>query len=116
MYENKDFKRLEPYLEYAFDKAHIVYPANAEALYNYSIDDEYVLVIWLKLNKFYLLKLIEKCNPKFNLEKNEQKVKSISMTYKTDSKKRITEIMLTPNQLIQLIDFVQGKGSQTNLF
>lgn len=116
MYSNADFKRLEPLLDYVFDKAHQIYPANAEALYNYSVEESYILVNRMKLSRFYLKKLIEKCNPKFDLSANEKKIRSICLTWKIGKLKKTEEITLTPNQAIQLIDFIQGKGSQTNLF
>lgn len=118
MYSNADFKRLEEFLEKALELAPEIYPTNAETLYNYSVDDDFIIAEFLFFNRYYLNKLIKLCNPSFSMLANEKKIMDICEDYITEPYQSDYWIKMwfTPHQLIQLIDFVQGKGSQTNLF
>lgn len=125
MYKNADYQNLKEHLQYAFDKAHLVVPSNAQAFNNYAEDKDNVLIEEITLNRFYLLKLIRQCNPSFDYVKNLKRIKEIcedwqfngEMDYRlTWDNARIDEITFTPNQLITFLYFVKGNGIQTNLF
>lgn len=112
----KDYKKLEVYLQYAFDKADEVIPSNAQVFVPHGNNKNDTPIEELVLSEFYLLKLIELINPSFDYWSNIVQIKDICDDWTalndndcrfTVEQMRIKHIIFSQNSLVRFIHFVK---------
>lgn len=116
-YQSKDYRVLKKYLQYAFDKADVVLPHNAQVFIPHGNSADDIIINKLVLNEFYLIELTKLINPNFDYWGNLSGIKNICDSWTTydsnDSRftaenMRIKHIMFSQNSLIKFIYFVKG--------
>lgn len=112
----KDYNHFKAYIQYAFDKADVVLPNNAQVFIAHGNNKKDIPVEKLVLSEFYLLKLIDLINPSFNYWDNLPQIKSICDDWTahntndcrfTVEQMRIKHIMFSQNSLIRFMYFVK---------
>lgn len=116
-YQSKDYRVLKKYLQYAFDKADVVLPHNAQVFIPHGNSADDIIINKLVLNEYYLIELAKLINPNFDYWSNLTEIKKIcdswTTYYSNDSRftsenMRIKHIMFSQNSLIKFIYFVKG--------
>lgn len=112
----KDYKHFKEYIQYAFDKADVVLPNNAQVFIAHGNNKKDIPVEKLVLSEFYLLKLIKLINPSFIYWDNLPQIKSICDDWTacnnndcrfTVEQMRIKHIMFSQKSLMRFICLVK---------
>ena len=112
----KDYKHFKEYIQYAFDKADVVLPNNAQVFIAHGNNKKDIPVEKLVLSEFYLLKLIKLINPSFSYWDNLPQIKSICDDWTacnnndcrfTVEQMRIKHIMFSQKSLMRFICLVK---------